>query len=41
MSVTATRLLSEHELLDAARGGNEEAFRHIVESHRGELHAHC
>ena len=41
MSVTSTRLLSEHELLDAARGGDEEAFRHIVESHRGELHAHC
>ena len=41
MSVTSTRQLSEHELLDAARGGSEEAFRHIVESHRGELHTHC
>ena len=28
MSVTSTRLLSDHELLDAARGGDEEAFRH-------------
>ena len=41
MSVTSTRLLSEHELLDAARTGDEEPFRRIVESHRGELHAHC
>ena len=41
MSVTSTRLLSEHELLDAARGGDEATFRHIVESHRGELHTHC
>jgi RNA polymerase sigma-70 factor, ECF subfamily len=31
----------EHELLDAARAGNEEAFRRLVEPRRGELHAHC
>jgi RNA polymerase sigma-70 factor (ECF subfamily) len=29
------------QLLEAARGGDERAFRHIVESHRSELHAHC
>jgi RNA polymerase sigma-70 factor (ECF subfamily) len=32
---------SEEELLDAARGGDEEAFRRIVEPHGAELHAHC
>ncbi len=31
----------EHELLGAARDGDEDAFRRIVERHRGELHAHC
>ncbi len=31
----------EQELLDAARGGDEDAFRHLVEPHRAELHAHC
>ena len=29
------------ELLEAARGGDEEAFSRIVERYRGELHAHC
>jgi len=29
------------QLLEAARGGDERAFRQIVESHRSELHAHC
>ena len=29
------------ELLDAARGGDDDAFRRIVEPHRQELHAHC
>src|SRR3954454_20479881 len=28
-------------LLDAARGGDEGAFRRLVEPHRSELHAHC
>jgi len=28
-------------LLDAACGGDEDAFRRIVEDHRAELHAHC
>jgi RNA polymerase sigma-70 factor (ECF subfamily) len=29
------------ELLEAARGGDEGAFRRLVEPRRGELHAHC
>src|SRR3954454_6285424 len=28
-------------LLQAARGGDEDAFRRLVEPRRGELHAHC
>jgi RNA polymerase sigma-70 factor, ECF subfamily len=28
-------------LLDAARGGDENAFRRLIEPHRRELHAHC
>jgi len=31
----------EQELLVAARGGDEDAYRRLVEPHRGELHAHC
>jgi RNA polymerase sigma-70 factor (ECF subfamily) len=31
----------ERELLEAARGGDEGAFRDLVEPRRGELHAHC
>ena len=31
----------ERELLEAARRGDEEAFRRLVEPRRGELHAHC
>jgi RNA polymerase sigma-70 factor, ECF subfamily len=29
------------QLLEAAQGGDEHAFRQIVERHRAELHAHC
>jgi len=29
------------ELLEAARGGDGDAFRWLVESHRREIHAHC
>jgi RNA polymerase sigma-70 factor (ECF subfamily) len=31
----------ERKLLEAARGGNDDAFRRLVEPHRKELHAHC
>jgi RNA polymerase sigma-70 factor (ECF subfamily) len=31
----------ERDLLDAARGGDQDAYRRIVEPHRGALHAHC
>jgi RNA polymerase sigma-70 factor, ECF subfamily len=33
--------MSERRLLEAAREGDEGAFRELVESHRNELHAHC
>ncbi len=36
-----TATLREHELLDAARRGDEGAFERIVARHRSELHAHC
>jgi RNA polymerase sigma-70 factor (ECF subfamily) len=41
MATTLTRALGEQELLDAARGGDEEAYRRIVELNRAALHAHC
>ena len=41
MAVASTVLAQEQELLAAAREGDEDAFRRIVEHHRAELHAHC
>jgi RNA polymerase sigma-70 factor (ECF subfamily) len=38
---SATSTLRERELLEAARAGDEEAFRLLVEPYRRELHAHC
>jgi RNA polymerase sigma-70 factor (ECF subfamily) len=33
--------VQEHRLLDAARAGDQESFRHLVEPRRAELLAHC
>jgi RNA polymerase sigma-70 factor, ECF subfamily len=40
-TTAAGSTMSERGLLDAARGGDEDAFRRLVEPHRSELHAHC
>jgi RNA polymerase sigma-70 factor (ECF subfamily) len=40
MISTASKL-TEHEVLAAAQGGDEDAFRLLVEPHRVPLHAHC
>src|ERR687898_551005 len=31
----------ERELLEAARGGDQDAYGRLVETYRSELHAHC
>jgi RNA polymerase sigma-70 factor (ECF subfamily) len=41
MSTARTSSVPERELLDAARGGSEDAFGRLVEPRRSELHAHC
>jgi RNA polymerase sigma-70 factor (ECF subfamily) len=38
---SASANVTERELLKAARNGDEDAFRHLVEPHRTALHAHC
>jgi RNA polymerase sigma-70 factor, ECF subfamily len=39
MATTSTA--QERELLQAARGGDENAYRNLFEPYRGQLHAHC
>jgi RNA polymerase sigma-70 factor, ECF subfamily len=39
MATTSTA--QERELLQAARGGDENAYRDLLDPYRGELHAHC
>ena len=41
MGPSASPTAQERELLEAARAGDEDAFRRLVEPRRGELHAHC
>jgi RNA polymerase sigma-70 factor, ECF subfamily len=40
-SSSTSATAGERELLEAARGGDEDAFRRLVEPYRGELHAHA
>jgi RNA polymerase sigma-70 factor, ECF subfamily len=39
--VTMRAAMDERDLLDAARRGDEDAFRRLVDAHRAGLHAHC
>ena len=39
--IAASSTTSERELLAAAREGDEDAFRRLLEPHRAGLHAHC
>jgi RNA polymerase sigma-70 factor, ECF subfamily len=41
MGATTTLPTLERELLDDAREGDHDAFRHLVEPYHRELHAHC
>jgi RNA polymerase sigma-70 factor (ECF subfamily) len=40
-AVTMTVDPDEQRLLEAARGGDADAFQQLIESQRAELHAHC
>ncbi|HMJ95920.1 MAG TPA: sigma factor, partial [Thermoleophilaceae bacterium] len=39
--MTPPSTANERELLPAAQGGDEDAYRNLFEPYRGELHAHC
>jgi RNA polymerase sigma-70 factor, ECF subfamily len=41
MSTHALTPERERELIEAARAGDEDVYRQLVEPHRRELHAHC
>src|SRR5688572_12394521 len=41
MAGPTTRPAAEERELEAARAGDEDAFRRLVEPYRAELHAHC
>src|SRR3954466_10840597 len=41
MAASPTDAAREDRLLDAARGGNQDAYAPLVEPYRRELHAHC
>jgi RNA polymerase sigma-70 factor, ECF subfamily len=40
-TASTTSSVHEQELLEAARGADEDAFGRLVEAYRSELHAHC
>ena len=40
-TASTTSTAREQELLEAARGGGEDAYRGLVEPYQKELHAHC
>ena len=41
MGATRTGPSQELALIEAARGGDQDAYRRLVEGRQGELHAHC
>jgi RNA polymerase sigma-70 factor (ECF subfamily) len=41
MATTASRSIEEQTFIDAARDGDDDAFRHLAEKYRAELLAHC
>src|SRR5207237_590959 len=41
MEVSISPAAHHRDLLEAARGGDENAYASLVEPHRSELHAHC
>ncbi len=41
MGPASSTSIDDQQLLEAARGGDEDAFRRLVEPHHRELHAHC